>query len=37
MATAELAERLITADEGDILTLPTVLPGFELPIARLFE
>lgn len=23
--------------KGDILTLPTVLPGFELPIARLFE
>jgi Uma2 family endonuclease len=23
--------------KGDLLTLPTVLPGFELPISRLFE
>jgi Uma2 family endonuclease len=23
--------------EGDVLTLPEVLPGFELPIARFFE
>jgi Uma2 family endonuclease len=26
-----------TLHKGDTLTLPTVLPGFELPIARLFE
>jgi Uma2 family endonuclease len=26
-----------TLYKGDTLTLPTVLPGFELPIARLFE